>query len=137
MLIVPLVGAYFRPPAKLLLSIMPTGAKLELRPEPSNPYDPNAIAVWAAASSISLERLQSKEEELQGAGDCPDFGNQEEVEAWRTTPRHLGYVARKDTAKVFALAMGSDDSIDLPAASLCFLADGNPACKVDQFDYLE
>ena len=41
-----LVGAHFRPPASLLLAELPSGFPLELRPEPENPYDPMAVAIW-------------------------------------------------------------------------------------------
>lgn len=41
-----LVGQGFRPPAKALLSCLPTGTPVALRPEPDNPYDEAAVAVW-------------------------------------------------------------------------------------------
>ena len=40
-----LVGSHFRPPAKQVLEHLPAGAELTLEPEPSNPYDENAIKV--------------------------------------------------------------------------------------------
>ena len=51
-LLVPLVGAYFRPPAQQLLRHLPSGTELVLEPEPENPHDPNAIAVYTRSSSI-------------------------------------------------------------------------------------
>ena len=59
----PLVGSHFRPPAKALLASLPAGFHLELRPEPLNPYDPNAIEVWldthhVDAGTESGERLE-------------------------------------------------------------------------------
>ncbi len=43
----PLVGSHFYPPAKALLAELPNGAPLLLRPEPENPYDDHAVAVYA------------------------------------------------------------------------------------------
>ena len=40
-----IVGAHFRPQAKPLLAALFGDCPLELRLEPTNAYDPNAIAV--------------------------------------------------------------------------------------------
>ena len=58
--IVPLVGSHFRPPAKALIAALPSNHPLELRPEPTNPYDANAVAVWLDASTIPDEILQDE-----------------------------------------------------------------------------
>lgn len=53
-----LVGAYFRPPAQHVLAVLPSQTPLELRPEPENPYDPEAIAVYLAG--VTLKELLDK-----------------------------------------------------------------------------
>jgi hypothetical protein len=41
-----IVGAHFRPPAKVVLEVLPLNTVLYGRAEPENPYDPNAVAVY-------------------------------------------------------------------------------------------
>jgi hypothetical protein len=50
-----LVGAHFRPPAKALLAVLPTGHPLFLRPEPTNEYDSNAVQVALRTAVLSQE----------------------------------------------------------------------------------
>lgn len=68
----PMVGMHFRPPAKAILQSLPAGYPLELRPEPSNPYDPNAIAVWFDASHLPDEALEELRHTLPGQGSNLD-----------------------------------------------------------------
>ena len=80
------VGAYFRPPAKAILQVLPTGTPLVLRPEPTNQYDANAIQVIVATSDIPQDDLE--------AAVCGYGFTLEEVLAkpeW-----HLGYIPRVD-----------------------------------------
>jgi hypothetical protein len=49
---VPLVGMHFRPPAKAILQVLPSGCPLQVVPEPDNPYDANALAVMVATGDI-------------------------------------------------------------------------------------
>lgn len=51
----PIVGASFRPPAADILAVLPIGTTLILRPEPENPHDPRAKAVWILTADISNE----------------------------------------------------------------------------------
>ena len=64
----PLVGSHFRPPAKALLASLPAGFHLELRPEPSNPYDQNAIAVWLDATHLPQQAKDELQLTLEGTG---------------------------------------------------------------------
>jgi hypothetical protein len=81
-----LVGAHFRPPAKALLAVLPLGHALLLVPEPTNPYDPNAISVW-----IDSETLMPYHDEL--AVSLPGYG----VDPDDLAPHyHLGYIPRTD-----------------------------------------
>lgn len=83
----PLVGMHFRPPAKALLQALPAAHPLELRPEPTNPYDANAVAVWLDATTISQEGLEELSHTLPPMGSDVDelLGKR----FW-----HLGYMAR-------------------------------------------
>ena len=128
--IIPLMGAHFRPPAKALIQALSSDHPLELRPEPTNPYDPNAVAVWLDASTIAPDIL---DEEL--AFTLPSQG--QDVESlleqkwWQ-----LGYLA-KEKAAIFqepiaraisgANAEGPDDQSTGFPARLGFTGDGKPA----------
>jgi hypothetical protein len=88
-----LVGSHFTPPAKAIIAALPRGARLELRPEPSNPYDSQAIQVfWVTPSSMYNREYPPATVEALNA-TLPDFGFQTEdlleQEAWL-----LGHVAK-------------------------------------------
>lgn len=127
-IIVPVVGAHFRPPAKVLIAIMPTGHALQLRPEPTNPYDENAIAVWAKADAIPTDLIVDNMPAFEGAGDAPDLENLGGMEGWQATYRQLGYVARVDTDKVRGLQSDSNGFWD---ATIGFDGAGKPTAKVE------
>lgn len=84
-----IVGAHFRPPAKILLANMPSGIKVTLVPEPTNEYDSNAVAVFLTTEdlfeTIYEADLPQFEEELGAMGF--DTKMLCEQEAW-----HLGYL---------------------------------------------
>lgn len=69
-----LVGAYHRPPARQLLTALPAGASLMLRPEPDNPYDAAAVQVWCQTDSLPAEgeARDNLEFELPGTGHSLD-----------------------------------------------------------------
>lgn len=81
-----LVGSHFRPPAKQILAALPSGASLRLVPEPENPYDEHAIAVYVEPSEIPESQHAKLDEELPLAGH-------DLVEILRGEALHLGYVA--------------------------------------------
>ena len=89
--VVNLVGAYFRPPAKTIIQSLPAGYGLELRPEPTNPYDANAVAVWFDASHLS----PSAKEELEGTLPA-NGGNLDDLLEQRFW--QLGYLAKEHAA---------------------------------------
>ena len=128
----PLVGMHFRPPAKQVLGHLPTGARLQLVPEPSNPYDAKAIKVLVVPAEIPLSQDASLEQSLEGTGDT--------VETVRSTSQiHLGYIADSDgkskppagNREVAALADGNWLEIE---AALIFGADGKPRVLVRRRD---
>jgi hypothetical protein len=63
-----IVGAFFRPPAKLLLEHLPAGASLKLVPEPENPYDEHALQVWARSSDLPESEYGKLELQLPNCG---------------------------------------------------------------------
>lgn len=65
---IPLVGAYHRPPASLVLQHLRGGATLQLRAEPENPYDPLAIQVWCDVGQVPASQLPTLADALPGAG---------------------------------------------------------------------
>lgn len=81
-----LVGAHFRPPAKLVLAHLPAATSLVLIPEPDNPYDEKAIRVLARTQDIPESEHAELEAELPASGSSLDeLLGQDEI--W------LGYVA--------------------------------------------
>jgi len=99
-----LVGMHFRPPAKLVLAALRGGTSLGLRPEPSNPYDEYAVAVWVATSAIPESQQENLANELPECGWSLDgLFELEEIQ--------LGYVAAKGGKPLVkaGLACGSQD----------------------------
>jgi hypothetical protein len=96
-----IVGAHFRPPAKGLLTCLPSGSKLIARREASNAYDPNAIQViWPttgldASSGIGLSR-EDVQSAVEGYGNSAD-------EIFSQPEWHLGYVPRQEAAQIAPL----------------------------------
>lgn len=87
----PIVGAYFRPPAKILIESLAVGTPLYLLAEPDNHVDPNAVAVYVEASNIPETAHAFLEEILPQCGFTLDAVLGQET--W-----HLGYIP-KDFAK--------------------------------------
>lgn len=88
----PLVGMHFRPPAKALLAALPSDHPLELVPEPENPYDQNAIAVYLRSATVSQQALAELGETLPPMG-C-------DVESFLAQPLwHIGYMAKEHAAR--------------------------------------
>ena len=81
----PIVGAHFRPPAKAILQILPGGCPLTLTPEPTNPFDSNAIKITVATTDIP----ETQHEELENLAG--GFGVSLE-EILGKSEWHLGYV---------------------------------------------
>ena len=69
LLVVPLVGINFRTGAGEMLSMVPPRCPVELRPNPANPYDANAIEVWLDWRKwISDENMETLRELLTFQG---------------------------------------------------------------------
>jgi hypothetical protein len=117
-------GAHFRPPAKAIIQALPTNHPLELRPEPSNPYDANAVAVWIDAKTIPEDALEELRYTLPGMGQ--DIDTLLEQRFWQ-----LGYIAKEIAATVqepIALLI-EGHNVDAAASGEGFLWDGMP-CRL-------
>lgn len=121
---VPLVGSYFRPPATLVLKGLLGGSVVTLVPEPSNPYDENAIAAYACPSDMEQDYAASTElaDGLEGMG--------REIQELLAEPNiHLGYVARTHTA-IVREHFGHDYGTPV-GSRLVWGGDGKPWLELD------
>jgi HIRAN domain len=114
-----IVGARYRPPAAGLLGILPSGAALEVRREPENPYDPNALQVLVHCNALAT----LSEEQLQAAVEGFGF-SAAEVALHEPPEWHLGYVPRSEASEL----AGNFDvaGVREVAASLTFDLQGRP-----------
>lgn len=122
---IPLVGMHFHPPAKEVLSILPLGFKLVLRPEPTNLYDSNAVEVLADLGDLPTERFGLLQDVLPVPYDAHSLCSEGLL--------FIGYLAAtgKKTAKggsgnVEALLMLSAYGIDGIEAKLASAPEGYP-----------
>jgi hypothetical protein len=92
----PIVGAFFRPPAKAILEVLSSGSPLILRPEPDNPSDPNAIQVWVTRATLAALSA-SASARLGETG--PLFGH-ELADILAAPEHHLGYIPRTSAGAV-------------------------------------
>lgn len=118
----PLVGAHFRPPAKAILQSLPASYPLELRPEPTNPYDPNAVAVWFDARFLSPDSIEELTSTLPGMGS--DIEDLRSTRFW-----HIGYMAREHAAEHQAdiAAILEGHNLDADVSGEGFIWTGFPA----------
>ena len=122
----PIVGMFYRPPAKALIDVLAVGTPLLLIAEPDNAYDPNAIAVWLHSRDIPEASHPMLEETL------PPFGKSlEEVlseEEW-----HLGYIAKEMAAQLRQCgAVGTDKAVEVTFATS---ASGAPRVRFAEAPY--
>lgn len=116
----PLVGAAYRPPAKLVLGMLASGTELMLDPEPTNEHDPLALRVMVTASVLTQDDKEVLQVHLPGYGLTLD-----EV---LSQPIWLGYIARTREG----VPCGNAQFLDLMAASpgykatLGFSPEGKP-----------
>lgn len=82
-----IAGAYFRPPAKQILAVLPAGAELWLEAEPENPYDCFAMKVMCRPQEIIPEsQLDLLAQSLEGTGSDIE-------EVMNATGLQLGFLA--------------------------------------------
>jgi len=116
-MLVPIVGAHYRPPAKAILAALPGGTPLLLRAEPTNPYDSNAIMVLLDPRHIPEECKEDLATRCEGYGtDLSDVLAQTHI--------HVGYIPA-----INALSIRLPG--DTPAA-LAFTMNGTPAVSFEE-----
>lgn len=98
----PLVGDYFRPPAKAIIQNLPAETPLYLEREPENPYDENAVKVLVLTEDIPIENHESLE-----ASSAPFGYSLEEILAEPSW--HLGYVAKEFAVFLSPLLISSEN----------------------------
>lgn len=117
-MILPIVGAHFRPPARLLLEHLRPGTELQLQAEPTNPYDENAIRVLLQSSDLP------QAEEFWSLCEA-NFGiTQEDLAA---APVHLGYIPKTETHLVRPLLRSG-----LTPTTFTITAAGKPAISLSE-----
>jgi len=116
-MLAPIVGAHYRPPAKAILAALPGGTPMLLRPEPSNPYDSNAIMVLLDPRHIPEDCKEELAARCEGYGtDLSDVLAQNHI--------HVGYIPATNAL-----------SIRLPGdtpATLAFTMKGAPAVTFEE-----
>lgn len=128
-----LVGAHFRPPAKQVLAVLPSGASLQLSPEADNPYDSHALRVLVWASAIPEALRADLDSCLEGTGTSLEELLASEEPLW------LGYVAASggkplakagltDGNKEFLALMGGEPNY---SATLAFGPAGEPMVRLN------
>jgi hypothetical protein len=121
----PIVGAFFRPPAKTILDILPIGTPLTLLAEPENEYDTNAIAIYIAFSVIntmSEESLGALDASLTSSGF--NLARLEEMEHI-----HLGYIPKAIAARLKANGRIVDNT-EVEGEFVCSTA-GAPKVRIE------
>lgn len=68
LVVFPIVGMHFRPPATQVLARMAVGTELTLVIEPGNAYDPFAVQVWGDPASVPEELHAELAEAILGGG---------------------------------------------------------------------
>ena len=131
--IVPLVGMHFRPPAKAILSVLPSRTPLRVVPEPDNPHDVNALRVEVAREDIPAD---PGAREALAAAALPFGFDLPAIDAEATW--HLGYIKATEAAWLAPLleqanlyATSTEDVRDFLPASLAFDASGKPAVRLE------
>ena len=118
----PIVGARHHPPALALLSVLPTGTNLTLKPEPTNAFDPNAIQVLVPGPE--LKGLNSKAHTILEE-DLPGYGLT--VEELLAKPEvMLGYIARNFAETLAPTLEGKETS-----ATLAYNSQGEPRATLN------
>lgn len=95
----PIVGARFHPPAEAIIKALPRGVTLAIVPEPENPHDENALAVWVPLEAISAN-LKELEDDLPGYG--LDLGTFVAQSSWQ-----LGYLPKEVALRLKGKTLGN------------------------------
>jgi hypothetical protein len=115
--IIKIVGAFYRPPAKAVLTVLQAGAKLRVIPEPDNPHDENAQKVAVSPNQILEDQHTNLQYLITGHG--MELGEILEMESI-----HLGYLPRDEAERLVSKI--PDEGLD---GELAFTLEGAPAIK--------
>ena len=116
--IMPIVGAFYRPPAKLVCELLSVGQELVLYAEPDNEHDTNAVAVWLMTDTIGEATKEALAERL------PEHGLT--LEQFLAQPEwHLGYIPKELAAQLKATGT-VEDGLAVPV-TFSTLVTGKPA----------
>lgn len=118
-----IVGMHYRPPAKALIAAIPVNTKLRLEPEPDNPHDPNAVAVWLDTVEIPDSAMIALDEAKNGLW-CYDMTIHDLAarDAWQ-----LGYISREEAEVLRSLSYE-------PIGTFQISANNAPKIKITIFD---
>lgn len=136
-LLCPIVGAFHRPPAKQVLSVLRTDTNLLLVPDPDNPYDPKAVKVLVDLTGLRIVDFEALRDALEGTGHDPhDLLSSPE-------PLQLGFLADSEGKALSKLTvlegpgLSGNRAVHLAlheappwAATLCWGAAGTPLARI-------
>ena len=114
----PLVGDYFRPPAKALIQLLPIDHPLILQREPDNAFDPNAVKVILETSTLQAIPAPSPIDQLLDE-KCGPFGFSAD-EIFASSEWHLGYIAKEFAVHLTKLLIDENEEPIPYTATLSF-----------------
>jgi HIRAN domain len=91
----PIVGMFYRPPAKAIVTYLKPGAMLIVRPEPDNPADVNAIAVFIPGGELTSQMTALMSAEISKSGRDANMECEKELV-------QLGYIPKEIAADIKA-----------------------------------
>lgn len=135
-LLVPLVGAHFRPPAKQVLAHSAAGGPLFLELDPTNPYDEKAIKVMGLVGLlVPVGEFGGLASALVGTGfELEDLL----VDGESGLRLHLGFIADSDGRQLAGTGLPGNREVRQVMeqgevmATLAFGADGKPAVRISR-----
>lgn len=118
-LFAPIVGMFYRPPAKAILAVLPGGCALLLEAEPENPFDAKAVKVMVASEAIPTLQHQALAMELPPYGF--DLAQVLAQPLW-----HIGYVAKTHNGELSQLLLSGTVQV---TCALAFDTAGKPTAR--------
>lgn len=135
----PIMGGRYRGYAQAVQAVLPNDAILWLVPEPTNQYDPDAIAVHAPQASIPESARSDLAVALAGFGLTPFEVDGEESHHIGYLPSptgkwaHLGTKFREEL-KLWVEQFAAEDihpkEVNKIPVRLCFTPEGKPAVRL-------
>lgn len=63
-----ITGGFGKVPGGAVQQVLAKDTRLEIIPEPTNPYDPHALQVWVSVEEIPQSQMQELADRLEGTG---------------------------------------------------------------------